>query len=135
MYTIKQKNRCLHKRKRENIGGISMLDSVNMKSTVTKEEFKKQAKKLEKELETLPQHIKEARIPVIILFEGWGAAGKGRFPPPPPRKTTSGTLPCGGTGRTCRNRGSCPFWIEAGIRMSPSPGWKTTCPTRKTCIG
>ena len=54
-----------------------MLDSVNMKSTVTKEEFKKQAKKLEKELETLPQHIKEAKIPVIILFEGWGAAGKG----------------------------------------------------------
>ena len=45
-----------------------MLDSVNMKSTVTKEEFKKQAKKLEKELETLPQHIKEAKIPVIILF-------------------------------------------------------------------
>lgn len=54
-----------------------MLDSVNMKSTISKEEFKKQSKKLEKELETLPQRIKEAKIPVIILFEGWGAAGKG----------------------------------------------------------
>lgn len=54
-----------------------MLDSVNMKATVTKADFKKQSKKLEKELETLPQRIKEAKIPVIILFEGWGAAGKG----------------------------------------------------------
>lgn len=54
-----------------------MLDSVNMKTTVTKDEFKKQSKKLEKELETLPQQIKQAQIPVIILFEGWGAAGKG----------------------------------------------------------
>ncbi len=58
-------------------GGLSMLDSVNMKTTVTKDEFKKQSKKLEKELETLPQQIKQAQIPVIILFEGWGAAGKG----------------------------------------------------------
>ena len=41
-----------------------MLDSVNMKTTVTKDEFKKQSKKLEKELETLPQQIKQAQIPV-----------------------------------------------------------------------
>ena len=54
-----------------------MLDSVNMKATVSKEEFKKQSKLLKRELETLPQKIKAAKIPVIILFEGWGAAGKG----------------------------------------------------------
>ena len=53
-----------------------MLDSVNMKATVSKEEFKKQYKKLQKELEILPQRIKEAKLSVIILFEAWFTAAK-----------------------------------------------------------
>ena len=53
-----------------------MLDSVNMKATVSKEEFKKQSKLLKRELETLPQKIKAAKIPVIILFEGWAPPEK-----------------------------------------------------------
>ncbi len=54
-----------------------MLDQVNLQQTVTKEEYKKQGKDLKPALSALQQPLKKAKLPVIILFEGWGAAGKG----------------------------------------------------------
>ena len=54
-----------------------MLEKVNLKKEMTKSEYKQHAEPLKKELTVLQQQIKTAKLPVIILFEGWGAAGKG----------------------------------------------------------
>ena len=43
----------------------------------TTEECKKLLKKRREDLAGLQQRIKEAKLPVIVLLEGWGAAGKG----------------------------------------------------------
>ena len=58
-------------------GGTPMLEKVNLKKEMTKSEYKQHAEPLKKELTVLQQQIKTAKLPVIILFEGWGAAGKG----------------------------------------------------------
>lgn len=44
-----------------------------------REAFKKEIKDLQHGLAALQQPLKEAGIPVILLFEGWSAAGKGRM--------------------------------------------------------
>ena len=42
-----------------------------------KEGCKARLKELRQELAGLQQHLRQARLPVIVLLEGWGAAGKG----------------------------------------------------------
>lgn len=42
-----------------------------------KEAYKGQAEVLKTRLRALEQEIKAKKLPVIILFEGWGASGKG----------------------------------------------------------
>lgn len=54
-----------------------MLDKVNLKKMVTKEEYKQEAEQLKKQLSALQQEMKQEKLPVILIFEGWGAAGKG----------------------------------------------------------
>jgi polyphosphate:AMP phosphotransferase len=54
-----------------------MLDQIDLKKTISKEEYKAQIKPLQESLTALDGPIKAAGLPVIILFEGWGAAGKG----------------------------------------------------------
>ena len=57
-----------------------MLEKVNLEKTVasvTKEEYKQAASKQNMEVSVLQQKVKECKLPVVILFEGWGAAGKG----------------------------------------------------------
>ncbi len=54
-----------------------MLEQVNLDKRVSKESYKPEAKELKKRLLGLQQKVKEAKLPVIIVFEGWGAAGKG----------------------------------------------------------
>ena len=41
--------------------------------------YKDMSKQLEDNLCTLQQKIKEKKLPVIILLEGWGASGKGQL--------------------------------------------------------
>lgn len=43
----------------------------------TESECKKLLKKRREDLAALQQRIKQAKLPVIVLLEGWGAAGKG----------------------------------------------------------
>ena len=45
----------------------------------SRENLKQEIKKLQRELAALQQPLKKAGIPVILLFEGWSAAGKGRM--------------------------------------------------------
>lgn len=54
-----------------------MLERVDLRRKVAKEAFKEEIEGLKKRLGVLQQEVKNANIPVIILFEGWGAAGKG----------------------------------------------------------
>ena len=48
-----------------------------MSLSIDKEEYKQQVDKLQKKLEYLHSEIYRLRIPVVIGFEGWDAAGKG----------------------------------------------------------
>ncbi|MCH3972452.1 MAG: polyphosphate:AMP phosphotransferase [Oscillospiraceae bacterium] len=54
-----------------------MLEKVDLKKTISKENYKKQIKPLQESLASLDGPMKVSGLPVIILFEGWGGAGKG----------------------------------------------------------
>jgi len=58
-----------------------MLDKVILKNAVTKDEtrdaIKPAIKLLGERLSVLQQELRESKTPVMIVFEGWGASGKG----------------------------------------------------------
>ncbi|HOF00709.1 MAG TPA: polyphosphate:AMP phosphotransferase [Spirochaetota bacterium] len=54
-----------------------MLEMVDLKSNLSKKEFKERKDNFKKELMTLQQKIHNVGIPVVIILEGWGASGKG----------------------------------------------------------
>lgn len=54
-----------------------MLEKVNLKRVMIKEEYKQEAALLEERLGLLQQRVKQNKLSVLILFDGWGAAGKG----------------------------------------------------------
>jgi len=54
-----------------------MLKNIDLSRKVKKTEYKEAKDALELRLAALQRRVKELGIPVIIAFEGWGAAGKG----------------------------------------------------------
>ena len=54
-----------------------MLDKIDLKKKISKEEFKELKEQLETRIGLAQRECKALGIPVIILFEGWGASGKG----------------------------------------------------------
>ena len=54
-----------------------MLEKIVLDKEMTKEEFKAKLPHLEWDLFDLERRCKAAKIPTIIVFEGWEAAGKG----------------------------------------------------------
>ena len=54
-----------------------VLAGVDLSKTLSREEYKEQLDKLQKKLEKLHNELYRKRIPLIIGFEGWDAAGKG----------------------------------------------------------
>jgi polyphosphate kinase 2 (PPK2 family) len=54
-----------------------MLEYVDLKQAVPKDEYKQRLEPLQERLYALQGQIFEQRIPVAIVFEGWAAAGKG----------------------------------------------------------
>jgi polyphosphate kinase 2 (PPK2 family) len=54
-----------------------MLESVDLTLTVTTEEYAEKIKKYQYKLVSLQQKIRAKNIPVMIMFEGWDASGKG----------------------------------------------------------
>ncbi len=54
-----------------------MLEKIDLGKKITKEDYRDTMEKLEPETGALQRECKELGIPVIILFEGWGASGKG----------------------------------------------------------
>ncbi|MCI1966882.1 MAG: polyphosphate:AMP phosphotransferase [Oscillospiraceae bacterium] len=54
-----------------------MLEKIDLKQSVSKEEYKTLSKKLRDQIYVLQQQVRKKKLPVIVLFEGWGASGKG----------------------------------------------------------
>ena len=54
-----------------------MLNTVDLNHTLDKKTFNKNIRELKNELHSLQLQIKEYKIPVIIIFEGWSSSGKG----------------------------------------------------------
>jgi AMP-polyphosphate phosphotransferase len=54
-----------------------MLEKVDFTQTVEKTEYQKQIGRLQLRLGELQRNAHELGVPIIAIFEGWGAAGKG----------------------------------------------------------
>ena len=54
-----------------------MLDKIDLKKKISKADFKKQMEEMEPRMGIAERRCKALGIPVIILFEGWCASGKG----------------------------------------------------------
>ena len=54
-----------------------MLEKVDLSKKIGKKEFKEELEKKSERLALLQRQCKEAGIPIMIVFEGFGAAGKG----------------------------------------------------------
>lgn len=55
----------------------SVLSKVDLSLSYTEKEYKQKLKKLQSRIELLHSEIYRRRIPVVLGFEGWDAAGKG----------------------------------------------------------
>jgi polyphosphate:AMP phosphotransferase len=53
------------------------LDSVNLALALEKDEYKEKLKKLQSRIHDIEHEIYVHRIPLVIMYEGWDAAGKG----------------------------------------------------------
>jgi polyphosphate kinase 2 (PPK2 family) len=56
-----------------------MLDTVDLALALSKEEYKQKAPLLREKLRRLQYECKDAEVPIIIVFEGWDASGKGKI--------------------------------------------------------
>ena len=54
-----------------------MLKTVDLDAKLNKEEYKSAMEALDQRLPTLHRALHSAGVPVLIVFEGWDAAGKG----------------------------------------------------------
>ena len=54
-----------------------ILSRVDLEKTMDREEYRKKLDQLQKRLERLHGDLYRYRIPVVLGFEGWDAAGKG----------------------------------------------------------
>lgn len=55
----------------------SILDQVDLSKTLSKDAYSKKLKRLQGEMRNLEHEVYVKRIPVIVVYEGWDAAGKG----------------------------------------------------------
>ena len=54
-----------------------MLENVDLSSSLDKKTYKELIKELREKLWELQRQALEAKVPVVVVFEGWDAAGKG----------------------------------------------------------
>ncbi|HUX12860.1 MAG TPA: polyphosphate:AMP phosphotransferase [Spirochaetia bacterium] len=59
------------------VDASSVLEGVDLSRNLDREEYEKRLARAQKRLRLLEHEIYERRIPVIIGYEGWDAAGKG----------------------------------------------------------
>lgn len=56
-----------------------MLEYINLHLSLSKEEYQGRLRPLQQRLYELEHAVYDARVPVMIVFEGWSASGKGRL--------------------------------------------------------
>ena len=56
---------------------LSKLDAIDLSVTISREEYKRELPKLQERLREIQYTLYRERIPAVIAFEGWDAAGKG----------------------------------------------------------
>lgn len=54
-----------------------MLEKINLDLTLTREAYRQQVDPLQNELHLLGFQVYQQKLPVVMVFEGWDAAGKG----------------------------------------------------------
>ncbi|MGB4588720.1 MAG: phosphate--AMP phosphotransferase [Clostridiaceae bacterium] len=54
-----------------------ILEKYNSEDTISKEEYREKLEGLQKEMRNIQYTLYEKKIPLIIVYEGWDAAGKG----------------------------------------------------------
>ena len=54
-----------------------MLEKINLSKKMSKKECKALMEQLEPQLSLLQRKLKDYKVPVVILFEGFGSSGKG----------------------------------------------------------
>ncbi len=72
-----KKRSCEPKIKSKNLIQMPKLSEVELDFTLTEEEYKKKLSDEQKKLSRLHSLLYREKVPVIIAFEGWDAAGKG----------------------------------------------------------
>ena len=55
----------------------SILHTIDLKKSLSEEEYNKRLAECEQQVHELQYSVHDKKVPVIILFEGWDAAGKG----------------------------------------------------------
>lgn len=56
---------------------VSILNQVDLSRSLTREEYEKALKKYQARIHELEHEVYRKRIPVVIVYQGWDAAGKG----------------------------------------------------------
>ena len=56
-----------------------MLEYVNLDLSIPKDEYKKRLAPLQQRLYELEHAVFDEKVPVVVVFEGWAATGKGRL--------------------------------------------------------
>ncbi len=56
---------------------MPLLANIPLDKTIEEEAYEKQLKKLRKRLQKLHNEVYRKKVPVVIVYEGWDAAGKG----------------------------------------------------------
>lgn len=54
-----------------------MLDALDLAAALPKDDYKTQLEPLQHELHTLQIRARDAGVPIVVVYEGWDAAGKG----------------------------------------------------------
>ena len=54
-----------------------MLETIDLKARLDKDKYREMQDKFDPQLAALQRQLREAGIGVMIVFEGWDAAGKG----------------------------------------------------------
>ena len=85
-----------------------MLREVDLNKNLTKKEYKEMMDKLAPKFAALQREARAKGLPVMVVFEGWGAFRQ-------KMKKSICIRFCGVSGRRHRRRGACIFLTEAGI--------------------
>ena len=56
---------------------VPKLSEIRLDQELSKEDYKKELEKYQKELSELHNRLYRKKVPVVIVYEGWDAAGKG----------------------------------------------------------